>query len=106
MNFYKVETPNGDVFTRNSKKEYTFAAFIEESNGLYTFVGFSSTKDLAIKAAKQQINWLIPIWKKDAEYLKYKNPERYLEIKANIVEEIEFAANRNPIAIQVEKTVA
>lgn len=62
-NKYKVTAPDGEVFTRNTYRTYTYAVLFyqEEENwaGLKNFwglVGFCGTKELAEKLARTTLN--------------------------------------------------
>lgn len=102
MNTYTAVAPNGQVFTRNSKKTYTHAALILESNGQYSLAGFSGSEELAMKAAKREINWLTSLVANDLKRIRFTlTSEVYAERKARLEAARIADAKRTPLAVKV-----
>ena len=101
MTAYKVTTPNGEVITRNSKRNYTHAAFVILENGDYSYVGFAGSYDLAIKAAKHSIFWGFAAGRKGLKAIRHRDPEAYARGMARLAENEIKALKLIPAAIEV-----
>lgn len=101
MNTYTATAPNGEVFTRTTKSNYTHAALVLEADGTYTLAGFSTNADLALKAAKREINWLTSLMANDLKAFRFSDRDRYAKGMERIAAARIENAKRTPLVVEV-----
>jgi len=102
MTTYTATAPNGLRIKRISDRNYTHASFVVFPAGGFRFVGFSSSADLALKAAKADNNWGVRTSKQEAKFYRNRDRAKYLATMEFIKEEQARVATHKIVVVEVE----